>query len=153
MRILARVYWPELEPVLEATYRLLSERDAISPVEVLAEMGEGTDPDHVKRALAQLYRDDYIGGPTTAQDPVPKIIKATGKGSQEVAGWPKPGAAGGDQLELLVRLLDEAITAPQTPPEQKTRLQRVRDSLVDAGRDLIVGVLSNFIAKQTGASG
>lgn len=147
------MYWPELQPVLEATYRCLSERDEISPEDVIAEMGEGTDPDHVKRALAQLYRGErYIGGQDVEEYPWPIRIEATEKGLQEVAGWPKPGAAGGDQLELLLRLLDDKIAAPETPPEEKTRLQRVRDSLGGAGRDIIVGVLSNFIAKQTGAS-
>jgi hypothetical protein len=146
------VYWSEVKPVLDATYRLLSEHDEVSPEDVIAEMGEGTDPDHVKRALAQLYREGYIGGQDIQQVDWPISIEATEKGSQEVAGWPKPGAAGGDQLELLLRLLDDKIAAPETPPEEKTRLQRVRDSLGGAGRDIIVGVLSNFIAKQTGAS-
>jgi hypothetical protein len=146
------VYWSEVKPVLDATYRLLSEHDEVSPEDVIAEMGEGTDPDHVKRALAQLYRGGRIGGQTIEQVDWPITIEATEKGSQEVAGWPKPGAAGGDQLELLLRLLDDKIAAPETPPEEKTRLQRVRDSLGGAGRDIIVGVLSNFIAKQTGAS-
>ena len=138
--------------MLDATYRLLSEHDVVSPEDAIAEMGEGTDPDHVRRALAQLYRERYIGGQDVEDYAWPIRIEATEKGLQEVAGWPKPGAAGGDQLELLLRLLDDKIAAPETPPEEKTRLQRVRDSLGGAGRDIIVGVLSNFIAKQTGAS-
>lgn len=153
LHILARVYWPELEPVLEATYRLLSEDDAIAPEDVIAEMGEGTDPDHVKRALAQLYRNSkYISGLHVEEVACPYLIRATEEGWQQVGGWPNPGAAGGDQLDVLLRLLDEKIAAPETPPEERTRLQQVRASLVDAGRDIVIGVLSNYIARQTGAS-
>jgi hypothetical protein len=146
------VYWPELQPVLEATCRLLSDHDEVSPEEVIAELGAGTDSNHVKRALAQLYREGYIAGQDIEQVDWPISITATEKGSQEAAGWPKPGAGGGDHLDLLLRLLDEKIGAAETPPEEKTRLQRARDSLADATRDIIVGVLSNFIAKHTGAS-
>jgi hypothetical protein len=85
------MYWPELQPVLEATYRLLSEHDSVSPDQVVAELGEGTDPELVHRALAQLYRAEYIGGLTIEQQDWPYSIYGTEKGSQQAAGWPPEG--------------------------------------------------------------
>ena len=76
------MYWSEVESVFEATYRLLSESDSVSPDQVVAELGEGTDADHVHRALAQLYREGYIGGLTVEEQAWPYSIYGTEKGLQ-----------------------------------------------------------------------
>lgn len=80
------MYWSEVESVFEATYRLLSESDSVSPDQVVAELGEGTDADHVHRALAQLYREGYIGGLTVEEQAWPYSIYGTEKGLQQAAG-------------------------------------------------------------------
>ncbi len=141
----------EVRPVLDATYRLLATEEHISGDAVIAELGRPHNDPQTGRALKALVDSGYIEGRFVMQTSVPILISATEKGLQETSGWPKPGG-GGDQLDLLLRLLDERIAATETPPEEKGRLERVRDSLADAGRDVVVGVLSNFIAKQTGAS-
>jgi len=144
--------WNEVRPVLAASYELLGEEgDRATPEAVNEKLGREPRDERTARALELLYKGGYIDGIMVDQSPAPIFIEATKEGLQETSGWPKPGA-GGDQLDLLLRLLDERIAAPETPPEEKTRLQRVRDSLGDAGRDIVVGVLSNFVAKQTGAS-
>jgi hypothetical protein len=80
------VYWSEVEPVFEATYRLLRESDSVSPDQVVAELGEGTDADHVHQALAQLYREGYISGLTVEQQDWPYSIYRTEMGLQLAAG-------------------------------------------------------------------
>jgi hypothetical protein len=134
------VYFPEVEPVLEATYRLLSESDSVSPEDVITEMGEGTDADHVRRALAQLYRDDYISG----QD-----VEATEKGLQEAAGWPREGASREAEAQAFLRLLDERIADQATTEEERGLLRQIREGAIGVGTKVIGEVLARYLIHMT----
>jgi hypothetical protein len=142
------VYWPELQPVVGATYRLLSEHDSVSPDQVIGELGEGTDPDHVHRALAQLYREGYIGGLTIEQQAWPYSIYGTEKGLQHAAGWPREGAAGDAEAQAFLRLLDERIAAATSEKEAGV-LRRVRDAAAEVGTKLLAEVLSSYLARMS----
>ncbi len=52
----------------------------------MAELGERTDVDHVHRALAQLYREGYVGGLTVEEQAWPYSIYGTSEGLQQAAG-------------------------------------------------------------------
>jgi hypothetical protein len=61
---------------------------------------------------------------TVNQNPAPVRIMATPKGLEETRGWPREGG-GTDQLELLLRLLDEHIASEDTPEEERGKLSGV----------------------------
>jgi hypothetical protein len=145
--------WEAVKPVLDATYRLLAEKDPIAGEAVITELGRPANDEETGRTLEALSKADYIKGQFHEETPVPDLIAATEKGLQETSGWPKPGAGGGGQVELLLRLLDERIESPDTPKAEKTRLRKARDSFAAVGHDITVGVLTAFISKQTGATG
>jgi hypothetical protein len=142
--------WSEVEPVLKATYRLLAERDYISGEDVIAELGRPPGDAATGRALDALSRADYIEGQFIEQSSVPVLITSTEKGLQEASGWPKPGGAGAEQVELLLRLLDERIASAATPEEEKGRLRRARDAVAGVGREVFAEVLAAYVARQTG---
>lgn len=142
----------EAEPVLAATYELLRDAESTTPDAVNEKLGREPGDEHTTRALALLYKTRFIGGTDYQNSPAPVIIEATEKGLQKTSGWPEPGAAGGDIVEVLLKLLDERIESPDTPEEEKGRLRRARDAFAGVTRDITVGVLSNLISKQTGVS-
>lgn len=134
--------------MLDATYRLLSERDAIAPEDVSAEMGEGTDPDHVNRALAQLYREGYVTGFGIENVPWPLSIQPAEKGLRAAAGWPSESSSAHEtQIGALLRLLDERIADEATPEEERGRLRRVREAIGSASTKVFGEVLGRFLAE------
>lgn len=144
--------WEAVKPVLDATYRLLAEEDAIAGDAVITELRRPANDKETGRTLEALSKADYIKGKFIEDTSVPVLIAATEKGLQETSGWPKPGA-GSDLVELLLRLFDEQIESPETTQDEKTRVRKARDSFAAVGRDISVGVLTALISKQTGATG
>jgi DNA-binding PadR family transcriptional regulator len=144
--------WDEVRPVLEAAYRLMDQDDEGStwPDAVSAELGKPQDP-RIVRILGQLYDAGYITGATIEQSPAPISIEATEKGLQLVAGWPTPDSRG-LEIERLLSVLDERITDESRTPDERGRLRRFRDSVVDIGRDVGSEVLGAYLARMTGAS-
>ena len=69
--------WDEVRPVLKATYRLLNDAESTSPEAVCVALGRRDDDERIRRALALLHQEGYIGGFTTAQTPVPISITPT----------------------------------------------------------------------------
>ena len=142
--------WSEVEPVLKATYRLLDDQDVITPEQVARSLDKPPDDEQVMRALAYLYANNYIGGFTANQRAEPVRIQASERGLQEASGWPRPGGAGAEQVELLLRLLDERINDSATPEEERGKLRKMRDAFASLGRDFAVELLSAYAAKVSG---
>lgn len=147
------VEWSEVEPVLQATYQLLNDREEISQEEACAAVRRPPGDEKTIRALALLYEDGLIGGFTIEQSDAPISITATPKGLRQTSGWPTGDDRGAQQLEALLRVLDERIDSEETSDDDKGRLRRVRESVGDLGRDLAVGVLTAYVARITGAGG
>jgi hypothetical protein len=145
------VDWSEARPVLEATYRLLNKADQTTQEEVCSALGVPAGHERTIRALALLFEAGYIDGLEVDSSPAPIFIRATEKGLREASNW--PGRPAPDQVELLLRLLDERIESPETPDDEKGKLRRVRDALGDLGRDIAVGVLTAYVSRATGAGG
>jgi hypothetical protein len=144
---LDRMDWNEVRPVLAATYRLLDESDSTTAEQIAQDLGRPLDDARLKRALGLLYDAGYIDGPTIDALPYPVHIEFTEKGLRETAGWPKDGG-GGDQIEALIRVLDEYIESDETPEEEKGRLRRAREAFVGVGRDVAVRVLTEYVSRQ-----
>jgi hypothetical protein len=144
--------WNEAKPVLKATYELLDAGEDVTQDQVCEALGQPPQDARTIRALALLYEGGYIGGFTAQQSPAPVRIRGTPKGLQEVSGWPREDSGGAQQVELLLRLLDERIASDETPEEEKSKLRRARDAFAALGRDVAVGVLTAYAGKVSGAS-
>lgn len=143
--------WSEVEPVLKATYRLLAEEDHISGDAVIEALGRPPNDEATGRALETLERAGYIKGQFVMQTPVPILIRSTEKGLQHASGWPtQGGGSAAEQVDLLVRLLDERIESDETPEEEKGKLRQIRDGVGSASRDIVVSVLAAYVARMTG---
>ena len=135
--------------MFEATYRLLSESDSVSPDQVVAGLGEGTDAGHVHRALAKLYRAGYIGGLTVEEQAWPYSIYGTEKGLQQVAGWPREGGTQAAEVQTFLHLLDEHIADERTPEEERRRLREIREAAAGVGVKVLGEVLARYLVHMT----
>jgi hypothetical protein len=138
--------WVQVEPVLQATYRLLntSGEDSTTQDAVCNELGKPRGDDETIRALAQLAAAGYIGGMTIDNSPAPVFIEATEKGLRRASGWPSESDRGG---EILLGLLDERIANPVTTDDERGRLERARSALADVAPRLIGEVLAAYTAR------
>jgi len=144
--------WQDIRPVLDATYRVIDERDTANEDVVNDALGRAHGDVRTERALALLTETGYIGGPSIDSTPVPVLIEPTEKGLQEASGWPRDGG-GDEQVALLLQLLDERIADQQTPEEEKGKLRRAREAFAGLSRDVAVGVLTAYTTRATGISG
>lgn len=142
--------WETVKPVLFAAYAFLDIKETTTCSEVCALLSKEEEDPEVGRALTELTRNRFLDGQPTWQDPVPLRVWATEKGLQQTSGWPKPGEAGPDQVELLLRVLDERINSEDTPEETKSKLLPIRRGIVDASRDIMVRVLSDYASRASG---
>jgi hypothetical protein len=76
---------------------------------------------------------------TTTQAMGTRFTRMAEKGLQITAGWPS-GAADAAYTRLLA-LIDEQVEEAASP-EERSKWQRLRDAVVDVGRDVAVEVLS-----------
>lgn len=81
----------------------------------------GFDARQAGGASDRLYESGYITG---------RISGITERGRREVGLWPSPEVG----YERLLAKLDELIEA--STPEERTKLQRVRDTVVSSGGQL-----------------
>lgn len=65
-------------------------------------------------------------------------------------GWPVPGQS---DVDALLRLLDARINAPDTPEEERTRLQSLREAAGDVGQSVLTGLLGAWLSQVTGLGG
>jgi hypothetical protein len=79
----------------------------------------------------------------TDQIPEPSVFALEERALQLVAGW--PSTSGEAALEKLLAVLDERIAA-EPDEERRSRLEKLRDGVVAAGRDVAVGVLTSVLS-------
>jgi hypothetical protein len=138
-------------PVLRAAYDLMEERrtDMLDGDELAALV----TPERTKGDLYSLfqlidatgYADVRFGGAMSIA-----FVQPAEKGLQLTRGWPVPGQ--GD-VEALLRLLDLRIASPDTPEEERTRLQRLRDAAGNVGSSVLSSVLSAWLSQVVGVGG
>lgn len=103
----------------------------------------GIDPRVAGKAGSRLKEDGFVKGGEAMGRGVIRFIDVTARGRREVGQWPSPDTA----ADRLMAALEQAIDrAPEG--EQKTRLQKIRDGFLGAGRDLIVDIASGVITGQ-----
>jgi hypothetical protein len=137
--------WSTIDlPMLEEVDRL---SDLVSEVTTdLLEQKTHLPRIEIERSLRRLYDADYITGIDATgfgQDFDLLNIRLLERGLAAVGAWPA------DAYDDLVRTLEAAIGHAETPDE-KSRLQRLLEGVAGAGRDIAVGVLSEWAKRQAG---
>jgi hypothetical protein len=136
-------------PVLRATYDLMDEHqdDFLQGDDLMARLvTEDRDPDALYRIFTQIKRGGYAdvefaGAMTVA------FVQPTEKGLQVTRGWPVPGQ--GD-VEALVRLVDQRIASPDTPEDERTRLESLRAAVGNVSQTVLSSILSAWLSQMTG---
>jgi hypothetical protein len=138
-------------PVLRAAYELSDESDPDQGIRTDAlyeRLGRARSDPKTGRILTSLVESGYfvevIGG--VMQLTGPYAFRLGEKALQRIAGWPSPGS-GDEFTEKLIAVLDERIAGAQG--EERSRLERLRDTLLGVGHDVFVAVVADA-AKRLG---
>jgi hypothetical protein len=136
-------------PVLHATYDLMDEgrTDMLDGDALLASLVTG---DRTKADLYDVFqlinRTGYADVQFASAMSI-AFVSPTEKGLQTTRGWPAPGQ--GD-VETLLRLLDQRIASPETPDEERTRLQRLREAAGNVGESVLTSLLGAWLSHVAG---
>lgn len=132
--------WEEVLPILRAVLDTWEKAGApafgVSAADVAVELGRDTNDDHLDGVLRQLQTAGYLNaGPYSN---VTSVLPAR-RTHELLSGWPGEGS---DVLyQRLLRILDSRIEQADTP-EEKTKLEAVRDRFIDLGQTVAGGVLT-----------
>jgi hypothetical protein len=141
----------DVVPVLEAAYELTPASDpqqGVRATSVNERLGREPNDRETGRVLISLVDADYV---IPVIDNVNQLVgpysfRLSERALQLVAGWPAPGS--GDQLiAQLIAVLDEQIAGAQG--EERSKLERLRDTVLGVGHDVLIAVLADF-AKRAG---
>jgi hypothetical protein len=143
--MMTRLDWDtEVRPVLVAAYRAFGKAGSAYPdvqsQDINAELGRPPDDERQSIALEYLQKAEYISGRRTMGGSW-HFVTLEDRGLVEVAGW--PAAPGQDYGAKLLDLLEERIKAADDEGE-RTRLQRLRDTVVEIGTNVVSGVLTDL---------
>jgi hypothetical protein len=116
---------------------------AIEPTPVAAELG--ADVADVRRSLDRMdgifYEGKSMFGGESGTRMMPRL---TERGLRAAGVWPSD-----DPFAALVTAIEARIAA--TPDDaDRSKLESIRDGLVGAGRDVMVGVLTAYVKGQAG---
>lgn len=137
-------------PILEAIAGLEGDVPIIS----LGDLGgrAGLTPDEVDLELRRLISAGYalgaVQGFLTGGDKTSWIYEGVGlaeRGARAVGKWPAD-----DAYDALLQILDRRIADEGTDPTTKTRLQRMRDTMVEIGQGVAGSVLAALLKSGLG---
>lgn len=116
-------------PLLEAIAELADELDHYPSLAEVRKRAQ-IDPDDADEGMRALFEAGYITGVdvSTQQGLDLLDVRLTGDGRVAVGQWPSD-----DPIEALVQRLDQLIAATEKP-EDKGRLERLRDAVADASK-------------------
>ncbi|MGH3656848.1 MAG: hypothetical protein ACRDUA_09320 [Micromonosporaceae bacterium] len=127
---------PREVPVLKATADLLEQAPVgrfVSSRDVAE--ATGIDHDQVTRALDALSDRHIEARPDKRRGGV-NVLRLTPAGRIDAGMWPSPEAL----TERLLASIDDHIE--RATPEEKSKLERLRDAARGMGRDLLVDVVA-----------
>jgi hypothetical protein len=138
-----------MRPVLRAVYEasLTATPYGVVQSQVNAQLGRAADDPKTDRLLYELERSGYIEAvtPSFGESWGPSHSRLTEKALQMVAGW--PGAARDDVVLRLLDVLNAEIEQTDDP-DQRSKLEKLRDVVAGIGRDVLTDVLSKALASQ-----
>jgi hypothetical protein len=134
--------WDSLRPILVAAVQEWERHGARGPVptEVVAAALRGdVEESRVQVALDLLEQGGWLTAEFEAGTDWPIEVSPTPKALQDVRGWPgQPGDAA--IVRALLAALDDAIERA-SDPDEKTRLQALRDAAGDVGKSVLAGAI------------
>ncbi len=137
--------WETLErPILEAVAELEDEKRHVSLHDVAERTGRPTE--HVAIGVRRLFDTNLLDG---KELPGAKPYEARGlrllpQGRQVVGQWPSS-----DPAEAFLELLAQRI-ATEEDPEERGRLERLRDSTGEVGKGVLTGIVTALVQQVTG---
>jgi hypothetical protein len=134
--------WDRLRSVLVATVELWERGGAREPVSadaVIEAVADDFEPSFIRVALDLLADDEWLDGAREMGTEGPIDVTPRHKALQEVRGWPAQ-ATDAAVVAALLAALDIAI-ARTNDPEEKTRLQRLRDAAGDVGKSVLASAI------------
>jgi hypothetical protein len=135
-------------PVLRATHVANRDADEMGVYQdaINEVLGRQPNDPRTDRVLFELEQGGFITGTISAHSGSgPTTCRLTGKGLQQVAGWPT--GASDDLVLRLLTVLEERIRET-TDPNERSRLQRLRDGIIDVGENVVAQVLAKVLTGQ-----
>lgn len=135
------------------------ERPLLAAVARAEETGARADTQSLAHDTGLTTRDASIGLRALSEAEYVTGIDATGldgppfellnvrlleRGRRAVGQWPAD-----DLREVFVAILDDRI-ANSSDPEERSRLERLRDGAVSVGREVLISLLSSFARQAAG---
>jgi hypothetical protein len=139
------VDWNQVEPVLRAVYRRLSDEREIEPEQVCADLGRTQDDEATTRALIELRQYGYIDGIVSGYLEPPRSMRPTEKGLQQCAGWPTPGSESVFVAQFLTAI-DARANDVSVPAEERSRLKKLFDAAGAVGKDVLTEVTAKVLS-------
>jgi len=98
----------------------------------------GLEDREIQRGLLALYEAQYLTGIEAAAEELCYLIniRLLERGRREVRQWPAENA-----VDRFVEALSERIEET-TDPEERSRLEKLREGALSIGRDVLVAVLT-----------
>jgi DNA-binding transcriptional MocR family regulator len=136
--------WTNVEaPILAAIADRTPKPGKMGPSLDDVALATGLDPETVTVALDRLKDAGYVTGLIHLRAKGPAIVnlQLTERGLRAAGVWPSD-----DPFEDLVRVLNDQINR-EPDQERASRLRRLLSAVVDAGRDVGVGVLTELATR------
>lgn len=140
---MAEDYWPLAQQILEKVAEREKLGDECSLADIIYEIGG--DPHQLERQARALYQAGYIeGGVVESLDGDFDLLspRLRPKGMRRVGEWPSE-----DGYSELLKVLDAKLSEAEEGSDEKGRLQRLKDSVTGIGRDVAVGVLTEWVKR------
>lgn len=146
----ARSSWERRDlPILKQVVEAFNRGELVKDARRLAEL-TGLDQADALRGLEALHQAGYIDGidASTMQDRFALLdIRPLERARRATGDWPAENA-----YDQLIELLERRI-AETDDPDQRTKLIKLRDGVLAAGRDLITSVMAAVISGQITGGG
>lgn len=144
---MAKPTWNEREYVLLEAIAAAEEQgsEPVSSATLAAATGLGSH--ELALGLRRLHDNGYIVGQdatTFGEEYDLMMIRLQGSGLRAVGQWPPE-----DQYDAFLAVLDQRIEAASSD-EERGRLERVRETALGVGRDVLTSVLSAWARGQVG---
>jgi hypothetical protein len=134
--------WKRLRPVLGAVVQQWEQqgaRDAVDVDTIVAALADKMQAADVRRALELLERDECLIAEFEMGSDGPIAVTLDTKALQRLRGWPTD-ASEAAIVQGLLEALDAAIQNT-SDPEEKTRLQRLREAAGDVAKSVLAGAI------------
>ena len=145
--------WENVRPVLVSIFELLQSEPPVAPTdrELAKALGRSPGEDRLQRQIAYLKDAGYLDGEWEIDQISAMVVlgnvQITEKGLQEAAAWPvMPGT---DPAKRLLEVI-EARLSESPAPETRSRLERLRDAVKEAGPTVVGEVLGGLAGRLAG---